>query len=103
VTPTVPPSPPPPPSPRPSSDLTLVVKTTYPGTCRIVLWGPAQIEIDASKDFPNKRTIEPGTYGWRAFVDGRETGQADNLLAGAGETCSFTCDGETNTIWWGCE
>ncbi len=81
----------------------LVVKSTDQGTRRIVLWGPADIKIDAGRDYPNTRTINPGTYGWRAFVDGRETGQADSIVAKAGDTCSFTCDGSSNTIWWGCE
>jgi hypothetical protein len=96
-----------PPTARPPAagqgDVTLTVVNTFSEGCRIVLWGPADVTMDAG---PNggtaSRTIKPGTYGWKAFIGGATTGQADNMVARAGGRCQFLCDGPARAIRWGC-
>lgn len=75
---------------------------TFPMACRIVLWGPAQITIDAGTDDTVTRQIGPGTYGWRAFIGGAETGEAGNLEITKGSTCLFVCDKDKLAIRYGC-
>jgi serine/threonine protein kinase len=81
---------------------TITVRSTFDQTCRIVLWGPADVTLDAGKNNPVTREVVPGTYGWRAFVGGAETGQADNLVVRSGASCSFVCDASQQRIRWGC-
>ena len=96
-----------PPTARPPAagqgDVTLTVVNTFSEGCRVVLWGPADVTVDAG---PNggtaSRTIKPGTYGWKAFIGGATTGQADNMVARAGGRCQFLCDGPARAIRWGC-
>lgn len=96
-----------PPTARPvvsgQGDATLTVVNTFAETCRLVLWGPADVMIDAGANGgTGTRTIKPGTYGWRVFLGGRSTEQTDNLVARAGGRCQFLCDGPARLIRWGC-
>jgi hypothetical protein len=45
--------------------------------------------------------IDPGVYGWRAFLGGAETGEAGNLEIQAGNTCVFSCDKDALAIRYG--
>ena len=96
-----------PPTARPPAagqgDVTLTVVNTFSEGCRIVLWGPADVTVDAGGNGGTaSRTIKPGTYGWKAFIGGATTGQADNMIARAGGRCQFLCDGPARAIRWGC-
>ncbi len=76
---------------------------TFPVTCRLVFWGPADYTIDAAgNDGMAFRLVNPGTYGWRAFLNGAETGEAGNLEVAAGKSCVFICDKEQLAIRYGC-
>lgn len=99
--PSVPPTAKPPASGQ--GDVIVTVTNTFPDTCRVVLWGPADVTLDAgSGGGTATRTIKPGTYGWRAFIGGASTGQADNMVAPPGSRCQFLCDGPARMIRWGC-
>ena len=51
------------------------VVNTFPDTCRVVLWGPADVSVDAGANGGTaSRTIKPGTYGWKLFIGGGTTG-----------------------------
>ncbi len=77
-------------APSDSNVTTAIVFNTFPVTCRIVMWGPADVTMDASAEATSDlRVIAPGTYGWRAFLGGAETGEAGNLEVPAGSMCAF--------------
>jgi len=80
-----------------------MVRNTFPVSCLIVFWGPADLRLDASADGIAFSPINPGTYGWRAFIGGAETGEAGNLEISAGNTCVFICDKEALAIRYGCQ
>ncbi len=81
-----------------------MVVNTFPVTCRIVMWGPADVTMDASKEASSElRAIVPGVYGWRAFLGGAETGEAGNLEVPAGSMCLFKCDKDTLSVRYGCK
>jgi outer membrane biosynthesis protein TonB len=87
----------------PHSDVTSVtVRNSFPLSCLIVLWGPTQLKLDAPADGTASSAIQPGIYGWRAFIGGAETGEAGNLEIPPGSTCSFMCDRERLSIRYGC-
>ncbi|CAG0935495.1 hypothetical protein TFLX_04336 [Thermoflexales bacterium] len=81
----------------------VMVKNTFPLSCLIVFWGPADLKLDAAADGSAFSPINPGTYGWRAFIGGAETGEAGNLEVAAGNTCVFICDKEALAIRYGCK
>jgi len=100
-------SPPMPPTARPPAagqgEVTLTVVNTFSEGCRIGLWGPADVTVDAGGNGGTaSRAIKAGTYGWRAFIGSAATGQADNMVARAGGRCQFLCDGPARAIRWGC-
>jgi len=100
--PSVPPTAKPPASGQ--GDVIVTVTNTFPDTCRVVLWGPADVTLDAGGNGGTAtQTIKPGTYGWRAFIGGASTGQADNMVAPPGSRCQFLCDGPARMIRWGCK
>jgi hypothetical protein len=68
----------------------------------LVLWGPADVTVDAAPGATESRTLKPGSYGWRVFLGGKETGQTSTINARAGGRCTFTCDSATNSVRWGC-
>ena len=72
--------------------------------CHLEFWGPTAHTIDVGTGDTRRVETVPGEYGWRAFIGGRETGQADTAKLGPGGVCSFTCmeDGDTMWINWGC-
>lgn len=59
--------------------------------------------MDAPADSFAAARVNPGTYGWRAFIGGAETGEAGNLEIAAGNTCIFICDKEALAIRYGCK
>jgi hypothetical protein len=68
------------------------------------MWGPADVTMDANAEgISEMRIIPPGTYGWRAFLGGAETGEAGNLEVPAGSACLFKCDKETLAVRYGCK
>ncbi len=82
----------------------VMVMNTFPITCRIVFWGPADLTLDANGNGTSGiRLVQPGTYGWRAFLGGAETGEAGNLEIKAGNTCLFVCDKEHMAVRYGCK
>ncbi len=93
----------PPPAAFPSNVTSVIVKNTFPVSCVIAFWGPAEFKVDAPGDGFASRVIQPGTYGWRAFLGGAETGEAGNLEIAAGNTCLFICDKERLSIRYGCQ
>ncbi len=81
----------------------VIVRNTFPLSCLIAFWGPAEFKLDAPADGTASGPINPGTYGWRAFIGGAETGEAGNLEIAAGNTCIFICDKEALAIRYGCK
>ncbi len=88
---------------NPSGVTTVIVRNTFPLSCLIAFWGPAEFKLDAPADGFAAAEINPGTYGWRAFIGGAETGEAGNLEIKAGNTCAFICDKEALAIRYGCK
>ena len=86
----------------PATGTSVTVHNTFDLSCLIVFWGPADVKIDVGHDQSVTRAINPGTYGWRAFIGGAQTGEAGNLDIFAGATCNFTCDKEQLAIRYGC-
>jgi hypothetical protein len=81
-----------------------MVMNTFPLTCQIAFWGPAEFKMDASANGGMAfTTVKPGTYGWRAFIGGAETGEAGNLEIAPGASCVFVCDKERVSIRYGCK
>jgi len=81
-----------------------MVLNTFPLTCRIVFWGPANVTIDAGANGGATLLLfTPGTCGWRAFIGGAETGEAGNLEIAAGSACVFVCDKDKRAIVYGCK
>jgi hypothetical protein len=67
------------------------------------MWGPADVTMDANAEGTSAPQIIPaGTYGWRAFLGGAETGEAGNLEVPAGSTCLFMCDKDKLAVRYGC-
>ncbi len=91
-----------PPAAPSSNETTVVVKNTFPVSCVIAFWGATEFKMDAPGDGMVSRIIQPGTYGWRAFLGGAETGEAGNLEITVGSTCLFICDMERLSIRYGC-
>jgi len=90
--------------PSNSSGVTsVIVKNTFPVSCLIVFWGPADLRVDAAADATVASPIKPGVYGWRAFIGGAETGEAGNLTISTGNTCMFLCDKDKLAIRYGCK
>lgn len=81
----------------------VMVRNTFPVSCLIVFWGPADLRLDVSADNIGMSPINPGVYGWRAFLGGAETGEAGNLDIQAGNTCLFICDKDALAIRYGCK
>lgn len=82
----------------------LAVQNTFTNVgCRIVMWGPADITIDAGPGTTSTRSIKPGTYAWKAYLGVKGTGPTDNLVAQPGARCYFLCDSASNAIRWGCQ
>jgi hypothetical protein len=81
---------------------TVTVSNTFPLSCLIVFWGPADLRLDAGAGSMAFSPINPGTYGWRAFIGGAETGEAGNLDIAAGDACVFVCDRDRLAIRYGC-
>ena len=81
----------------------MLVRNTFPVSCLIVFWGPADLKLDASADNMAFSTIDPGVYGWRAFLGGAETGEAGNLEIKSGNTCIFICDKDALAVRYGCK
>ncbi len=87
----------------PSSGATSVtLNNTFPVSCVIAFWGPAEFKLDAPADGSASTNVQPGTYGWRAFLGGAETGEAGNLEIAPGSTCMFICDKERMALRYGC-
>ncbi len=83
---------------------TIIVRNTFPLSCVIAFWGPAEFKLDASaNDGVAIRQVNPGAYGWRAFLGGAETGEAGNLEIHAGNTCLFICDKDKLAVRYGCK
>jgi len=88
----------------PSSGMpSIVVRNTFPVSCVIAFWGPSDLKLDAAGDNFAFSEIPPGTYGWRAFLGGAETGEAGNLEIKPGANCAFICDKELLGIRYGCK
>ena len=86
----------------PAAGTSVTVRNTFDQSCRIVFWGPADVTIDVGHDQSVTRAITPGTYGWRAFIGGGQTGEAGNLNIFNGATCNFVCDKDRRAIRWSC-
>src|SRR5512136_993467 len=85
-------------------DVLLILQNTYTNVgCRIEMWGPASINIDAGPGTTATRSLKPGTYAWKAYLGTRGTGSTDNLVAQPGARCYFLCDSAQNMIRWGCQ
>ncbi len=83
---------------------TVIVRNTFPLSCVIAFWGPAEFKLDASaNDGIAIRQVDPGVYGWRAFLGGAETGEAGNLEIRSGNTCLFICDKDKLAVRYGCK
>ena len=80
----------------------MTVRNTFAESCRLVLWGPADVSIDVGGGQTSTREIKPGAYGWRVFVGGRQTGEAGNWNIVSGANCTLTCDGAAKIIRYGC-
>jgi hypothetical protein len=92
------------PAEPPSSGMpSVIVRNTFPVSCLIIFWGPSDLKLDAAGDNFAFSEIPPGTYGWRAFLGGAETGEAGNLEIKPGATCAFICDKELLGIRYGCK
>ena len=89
--------------PNPSGVTSVTVVNQFPVSCLIVFWGPSDLRLDASAENLAFSTINPGVYGWRAFLGGAETGEAGNLEISAGNACFFVCDKEQLAIRYGCK
>ena len=90
------------PAPRPAGTF-MTVRNTFAESCRLVLWGPADVSIDVGGGQTSTREIKPGAYGWRVFVGGRQTGEAGNWNIVSGANCTLTCDGAAQVIRYGCK
>jgi outer membrane biosynthesis protein TonB len=87
----------------PSSGATSVtLNNTFPVSCVIAFWGPAEFKLDAPADGSAAANVQPGTYGWRAFLGGAETGEAGNFKIARGSTCVFVCDKDRMALRYGC-
>jgi hypothetical protein len=89
--------------PSSSGVTSVMLRNTFPVSCLVVFWGPADLKLDASADGMAFSPINPGIYGWRSFLGGAETGEAGNLEILPGATCVFICDKETLTLRYGCK
>jgi hypothetical protein len=91
------------PAAAPASGATNVtLNNTFPLSCVIAFWGSAEFKLDAPANGSTSRTVQPGTYGWRAFIGGAETGEAGNLEIAPGKSCVFICDKERMALRYGC-
>jgi len=91
------------PSAAPSSGATsMTLNNTFPVSCLIAFWGPTEFKLDAPPNGSASLNVQPGTYGWRAFLGGAETGEAGNFEIAPGSTCVFTCDKERMALRYGC-
>jgi hypothetical protein len=80
----------------------MTLNNTFPVSCVIAFWGPAEFKLDAPANGSTSSNVQPGTYGWRAFIGGAETGEAGNLKIAPGSTCLFVCDKERMSLRYGC-
>ncbi len=80
----------------------MTVQNTFPVSCLIAFWGPTEFKLDAPGNGNVSRTVQPGTYGWRVFIGGAETGETGNFEIAPGSTCMFICDKERMSIRYGC-
>jgi hypothetical protein len=91
-----------PPAAPPSDVASVAVQNTFPVSCLIAFWGPTEFKLDASADGSVSRTVQPGTYGWRVFLGGEETGETGNFEIAPGSACLFICDRERMSLRYGC-